>query len=101
GSQQSMLVMPGPAPWLPHAGVARGAVTRDPYHSAIANDDRDFFVYTPAGYDPHRSQPYPVLYLLHGLGDDAERWLTGGGGAANIFDNLIAEGKALPMVVVS
>ena len=101
GSFQSMLVVPGAKPWLPAAGVPRGAVTRHPYHSALANDDRDFFVYTPAGYDARRAQPYPVLYLLHGLGDDAERWLTGGGGAANILDNLIAQNKAVPMVVVS
>src|SRR3954470_1610593 len=101
GSFQSMFVIPGAKPWLPSPGVPRGAITRHAYHSAIANADRDFFVYTPAGYDAHRSQPYPVLYLLHGLGDDAERWLTGGGGASNIFDNLIAEKKALPMVVVA
>ena len=101
GSFQSMFVVPGPKPWLPSAGVPRGAITRHAYHSAIAGDDRDFFVYTPAGYDAHRAQPYPVLYLLHGLGDDAERWLTGGGGADNILDNLIAEKKAVPMVVVT
>ncbi len=101
GSFQSMVVVPGPKPWLPAPGVSRGAVTRHAYHSAVANDDRDFFVYTPAAYDARRSQPYPVLYLLHGLGDDAERWLTGGGGAANILDNLIAENKAVPMIVVS
>jgi enterochelin esterase-like enzyme len=101
GSFQSMLVVPGSQPWLPSPGVPRGAVTRHAYHSAVANDDRDFFVYTPAGYDARRPQPYPVLYLLHGLGDDAERWLTGGGGAANILDNLIAQNKAIPMIVVS
>jgi enterochelin esterase-like enzyme len=101
GSFQSMFVVPGPKAWLPSPGVARGAVTRHAYHSAVANDDRDFFVYTPASYDPKRAQAYPVLYLLHGLGDDAERWLTGGGGAANILDNLIAENKAVPMIVVS
>ena len=101
GRFQSMFVVPGPQPWLPSAGVPRGAVTRHPFHSAVANDDRDFFVYTPAGYDAHRAQPYPVLYLLHGLGDDAERWLTGGGGASNILDNLIAQNKAVPMVVVT
>lgn len=101
GSFQSMLVVPGPSAWLPAPGVARGAVARHAFHSTVANDDRDFFVYTPAGYDAHRSQPYPVLFLLHGLGDDAERWLTGGGGAANILDNLIGAGRAVPMVVVS
>src|SRR5882672_9042316 len=94
GSFQSMFVVPGPKPWLPAPGVARGAITRHAYHSAVANDDRDFFVYTPASYDAKRAQPYPVLYLLHGLGDDAEPWLAGGGGAANILDNLIAQNKA-------
>ena len=98
---QSMFLVPGPAAWLPAPGVPRGAIARHAYHSAIANDDRDFFVYTPPGYDAHRAQPYPVLYLLHGLGDDAERWLNGGGAANNILDNLIAQGKAVPMVVVS
>ena len=101
GSFQSMFVVPGPAAWLPASGVPRGAIARHAYHSAVANDDRDFFVYTPAAYDAHRAQPYPVLYLLHGLGDDAERWLTGGGGASNILDNLIAQGKAVPMIVVA
>ena len=101
GSFQSMVVVPGPAAWLPAPGVPRGAIARHAYHSAVANDDRDFFVYTPAGYDAHRPQPYPVLYLLHGLGDDAERWMGGGGGANNILDNLIAQGKAVPMIVVS
>ena len=44
--------------------------------------------------------PYPVLFLLHGLGDDAERWMNGG--AANvILDNLIAQQKAVPMVLVT
>ncbi len=98
---QSMFLVPGPAAWLPAPGVPRGAIARHAYHSGIANDDRDFFVYTPPGYDAHRAQPYPVLYLLHGLGDDAERWLNGGGAANNILDNLIAQGKAVPMVVVS
>ena len=101
GGFQSMLTVPGPAPWLPAPGVPRGAIARHAYHSAVANDDRDFFVYTPADYDARRSQPYPVLYLLHGLGDDAERWLAGGGGANNIFDNLIAQKKAVPMIVVT
>jgi len=101
GSFQSMFTVPGAAPWLPSPGVPRGAVTRHVFHSAVANDDRDFFVYTPADYDARRSKPYPVLYLLHGLGDDAERWLTGGGSGSNILDNVIAQQKAVPMVVVS
>jgi len=101
GSFQSMFTVPGPDPWLPATGVPRGAITRHTFHSAVADDDRDFFVYTPPGYDARRSAPYPVLYLLHGLGDDAERWLSGGGSANNILDNLIAQKKAVPMIVVT
>ena len=100
GGFQSMFVVPGPEPWFPAQNVARGALTRHRFHSAIANDERDYFVYTPPGYDPRRGKAYPLLYLLHGLGDDAERWMNGG--AANvILDNLIAQGKAVPMVVVA
>ena len=100
-SFQSMFAVPGPDPWLPARNVAKGAIARHRFHSTIANDDRDFFVYTPPGYDPRRARAYPVLYLLHGLGDDAERWMTGGGGAHNILDNLLAQGKTVPMVVVT
>jgi enterochelin esterase-like enzyme len=100
GNARSMFVVPCPDLWLPAAGVPRGAVTRHNFRSAIANDDRDFLVYTPAGYEPKRARAYPTLYLLHGLGDDAERWMNGG--AANvILDNLIAQQKAVPMVIVT
>jgi enterochelin esterase family protein len=100
GSHQTMFSVPGPAPWLPAAGVPRGAVARHTYHSSVAKDEREFYVYTPPGYDARRSRPYPVLYILHGLGDDAERWMNGG--AANvILDNLIAAGKAVPMIMVA
>ncbi len=100
GSFQNMFSVPGPQPWLPAPGVPRGAVARHAFHSTIANDDREFFVYTPAGYDPTRAEAYPVFFLLHGLGDDAGRWVNAG--AANvILDNLIAAKKAVPMVLVS
>src|SRR5829696_7130945 len=99
GNFQSMLVVPGPLPWQP-ANVPHGTIARHRFHSAVADDDRDFFVYTPPGYDARRSRGYPVLYLLHGLGDDAERWMNGGGAPA-IMDNLISQGKAVPMVVVT
>ena len=100
GGAQSMFVIPGSQPWLPSPSVPRGAITRHTFHSAVANDDRDFFVYTPPGYEARRSRPYPVIYLLHGLGDDAERWLNFGG-ANIIMDNLIAQGKAVPAIVVT
>ena len=101
GSAGSSLVhVPGTVSWEPAPGVARGAVTRHFYHSAVAGDDRDYWVYTPANYDPKRKEAYPVLYLLHGLGDEAGSWL--GVGAANvILDNLIAQGKAKPMIMVT
>jgi enterochelin esterase family protein len=62
-------------------------------------DDRDFFVYTPPGYNPRKKQKYPVLYLLHGFSDDASAW-TAVGRANLILDNLIAQGKAKPMIIV-
>ncbi len=96
---QSMVRVPGAAPWNPGEGP-RGAVTHHFYHSALIGDDRDFYVYTPPNYDPRRAEPYPVLYLLHGLGDEASGWLTVG--AANIIlDNLINQGKAKPMIMVN
>ncbi len=99
---QSEVFVPGPGPvsWAPGKGVPRGAITRHFYHSEVAGDDRDFWVYTPANYDPKRKEPYPTLYLLHGLGDDSNSWIETG--AANvILDNLIAQGKAKPMVMVN
>ena len=96
---QSEVLVPGDNSWTAAPDLARGAVTHHFYHSAIAGDDRDFWVYTPANYDPKRNEPYPVLYLLHGLGDDSGAWIATG--AANvILDNLIAQGKAKPMLMV-
>jgi enterochelin esterase family protein len=65
----------------------------------VANDQRDYYVYTPPGYDPGVKKTYPVLYLLHGFSDDASGW-TAVGRANVILDNLIAHGKAKPMIVV-
>jgi enterochelin esterase family protein len=95
----SLLIVPGsissPAP-----GIERGAVATHYFHSDVAGDDREFRVYTPAGYDPAREEPYPVLFLLHGLGDEASSW-TEMGMAHVILDNLIARGDAVPMVMVN
>lgn len=96
---ESQVLVPGPNSWTQQPNVPRGALTRHLYHSEIADDDREFWVYTPAGYDAQRKQPYPVLYLLGGLGDRADSWIAAG--PANvILDNLIAQGKAVPMLVV-
>lgn len=98
-ARSSRLHIPGGL-WSPAPGIARGAITRHFYSSAVAGDDRDFWVYTPAGYDPKRKEPYPVFFLLHGLGDEANSWIENG--AANvILDNLIAQGKAKPMIMVN
>ena len=97
---QSMVHVPGPASlaWELN-NVPHGTIHRHFYRSAIVGDDRDFFVYTPPGYDARSSRTYPVLYLLHGYSDDASAW-TAVGRAHVILDNLIAAGKAKPMLVV-
>jgi enterochelin esterase-like enzyme len=99
GGWQSQFRVPGTAAWDPGSGP-RGAITRHFYRSAVAGDDRDYYVYTPPGYDRNRKEPYPVLYLLHGLGDDAYGWISAGS-ANTILDNLIAQGKAKPMIMVN
>jgi enterochelin esterase family protein len=96
---QSMVRVPGHEVWDPGDGP-RGAVTHHFYKSALIGDNRDYYVYTPPNYDPNRAAPYPVLFVLHGLGDDASGWTTVG--AANvILDNLINSGKAQPMIMVN
>ena len=70
------------------------------YHSAENDMMRRMYVYTPAGYDHNdRKTKYPVLYLLHGGGGDEDAWSTLGR-TCQILDNLIAQGKAKPMLVV-
>ena len=97
---QSMLRVPGPAslPWELN-DVPHGEIHHHFYKSVTAGDDRDYYVYTPPGYDPTAKTTYPVLYLLHGFSDDASGW-TAVGRANVILDNLIAQGKAKPMIVV-
>ena len=70
------------------------------YYSAENDMMRRMYVYTPAGYDRNnKSVKYPVLYLLHGGGGDEDAWSTLGR-TCQILDNLIAQGKAKPMIVV-
>ena len=79
--------------------VPHGTVSKVWYESATAGVDRRLSVYTPAGYEKNKKQKYPVLYVLHGIGGDEDAWLDQGR-AAQILDNLIAQGKAKPMIVV-
>lgn len=96
---QSMVTVPGSAVWEPADGP-RGVVSHHFYKSASIGDMRDYYVYTPPNYDPARKEPYPLFFVLHGLGDDAAAWINVG--AANvILDNLINQGKAKPMVMVN
>src|SRR5438128_12243086 len=92
--------LPGPASLSWEIGAAHHSEIHHPYYkSGVVGDDRDFFVYTPPGYDARAKQTYPVLYLLHGFSDDASAW-SAVGRANVILDNLIAQGKAKPMLVV-
>lgn len=78
--------------------VPHGSVTRRWYSSPGNDMTRRMTIYTPAGYEKARKK-YPVLYLLHGAGGDEEAWMALGR-ATQILDNLIAQGKAKPMIVV-
>ena len=89
-------------PWEPQP-IPHGEVTHHTFTSnvvlGLTGGQDDFFVYTPAGYDPQAKTQYPIFYLLHGYSDRADGWLEVG--KANfILDSLIASGKAKPMIVV-
>lgn len=78
--------------------VPHGDLRIKKYFSAVTNTWRQMYVYTPPGYD-HATDQYPVLYLLHGGGEDQRGWATQGK-TDLILDNLLAEKKAKPMVIV-
>lgn len=78
--------------------VPHGSVTRRWYDSPGNGMARRMTIYTPAGYETSKEK-YPVLYLLHGAGGDEEAWIALGR-ASQILDNLIAQGKTKPMIVV-
>ncbi len=78
--------------------VPHGSVSRRWYDSPGLGIDRRITIYTPPGYENGQSK-LPVLYLLHGAGGDEEAWIALGR-TAQIMDNLIAQGKAKPMIVV-
>ena len=97
-STQNLFLVPGqPAmPWE-SASVPRGAVHHHYYRSNIVGVNSEYYVYTPPNFDPKDKKKYPVLYLLHGYSDDPSAW-TFMGKANVILDNLIAQGKAKPMI---
>lgn len=80
--------------------VPHGTMSKVWYPSpTLGMNQRRMTVYTPAGYDNNTKEKYPVLYLLHGAGGDENAW-SELGRAAQILDNLIAQGKAKPMIMV-
>ncbi len=97
---QSFFIVPGPESdlYFQKNGVPHGTVTKVWYNSPDLGMDRRVYVYTPAGYEDG-NRKYPVFYLLHGAGGDEDAW-TNIGRTAQIMDNLIAQGKAKPMIVV-
>jgi enterochelin esterase-like enzyme len=100
----NLLTVPGdvPEPWddtdVPHGTLHHHRYTTSTAVGIPANQS-DYYVYTPPGYDPAAKKPYPVLYLLHGWSDGAVGW-SAVGKVNLIFDNLLAQGKIRPMVVV-
>jgi enterochelin esterase-like enzyme len=92
---------------IPEAGVdisdfkdvPHGDVREVPYFSKATGQWRRAFVYTPPQYDTDRKKKFPVLYLQHGAGEDETGW-SKQGRVQPILDNLIAEGKAKPMIIV-
>jgi enterochelin esterase-like enzyme len=95
----SMLMVPGKAAETFQVNeVPHGNLAQVWYNSASLKSQRRMYVYTPPGYESS-NESYPVLYLLHGGGGDEDAW-TSLGRANYILDNLIAEGKAKPMLVV-
>jgi enterochelin esterase-like enzyme len=79
------------------AGIPHGKIDTISYASTTVGNDRRALIYTPPGFSP--AEKYPVLYLLHGIGGDEKEWLRGGQPQV-ILDNLYADGKLEPMVVV-
>jgi predicted alpha/beta superfamily hydrolase len=79
--------------------VPHGNVVQILFPSKSTNTSRRAFVYTPAGYDKDQKVRYPVLYLQHGWGEDETAW-SNQGHANLIMDNLIAEGKIKPFIIV-
>jgi enterochelin esterase-like enzyme/uncharacterized protein YbjQ (UPF0145 family) len=94
------LVLPNHAPadfTQVRPGIPKGKLETITYNSKSIGVERKAVVYTPPNYDPN--QKYPVLYLMHGIGGNETHW-TKPGAASVILDNLIADNKAVPMIIV-
>jgi enterochelin esterase-like enzyme len=92
-------VKPGPPGFdILRDSIAHGKIDTITYKSKTVDTLRRALIYTPPGYS--KKNKYPVLYLLHGIGGDEKEWLNDGGRPQMILDNLYADGKIQPMIVV-
>ena len=98
--KRSIVDIPGDAP-LVHSlqNVPHGKISYRYYNSTTLGTTRQLLVYTPPGFNPNDKIKYPVLYLIHGGSDTEETWIKVGH-ANFIADNLIAQKKAVPMIIV-
>jgi enterochelin esterase-like enzyme len=80
-----------------HTDIPHGKIDTITYESKTVGNSRRALIYTPPGYS--KDKKYPVLYLLHGIGGDEKEWYNGGSPQV-ILDNLYAQGKIVPMIVV-
>ncbi len=100
GWENSGIEVPAPdAEFYSAKDVPHGHVDQQRYFSKVTDKWRRCFVYTPPGYQASTKTKYPVLYLLHGWGEDETGWYRQGH-VDLIMDNLIAAGKAKPMIIV-
>ncbi len=100
GQWSSAIEIPAPdADFYSHKDVPHGLVRQQGYFSTVTQQWRRCLIYTPPGYDTDTKAKYPVLYLLHGWGENELGW-TFQGHVDQIMDNLIAAGKAKPMLIV-
>jgi enterochelin esterase-like enzyme len=99
-STENIFLVPSdpPMPWEAANG-RHGVIHHHYYRSNIVGINSEYYVYTPPNFDSGNKQKYPVLYLLHGYSDDPSAW-TSMAKANVILDNLIAQGKVKPMIVV-
>lgn len=100
GTTKNLVQVPGESPmFFEEQDVPHGTVNIHRYRSKSLDATRGLYVYTPPGYETSGKTKYPVLYLLHGMSDTEDAW-TVVGRANVIADNLIAKGKARPMLIV-
>jgi enterochelin esterase-like enzyme len=100
GRMASGIEVPFKGDWIyAEKNVPHGDTRIVRYFSKVMNKWRQLYLYAPAGYDVNTNEKYPVLYIMHGGGEDERGWATQGK-TGLILDNLIADKKAVPMLVV-